>query len=239
MTKDNEHFPEKVTATEVRSAFALGVLDQIARDTERINQMFAPILRDMAPFVRIATDLNRQLAESGVLKQMKYVQDAYAKILTPLTVPRLHLAPLRPALPPVERPAERFPVRVERIPQAATQHLQLDQPHPHRFDYALILTGDGDLFRASDPNLKYIMGPSKLRLRVLRAILSHRGRYHSALLAADLQTTQKALYDAILAINRNVRVKLELPKGTKYNLIIGRKGSGYELNFLYPIIERA
>jgi len=94
----------------------------------------------------------------------------------------------------------------------------------------LCLSTDGDLYLASNKQKCYPMSKEKMREKLIKVLCSAKSYIKTAELAEMVGTTNQAIRNSKLEINRKAKDRIEIP-----NLIIGRDGNGYRLNPKYKI----
>lgn len=94
----------------------------------------------------------------------------------------------------------------------------------------LCLSSDGDLYLDSDNKKCYPMSKEKMREKLIKVLCSAKGYIKTAELAEMVGTTNQAIRNSKLEINRKAKDRI----GTS-DLITGRDGNGYRLNPKYKI----
>jgi hypothetical protein len=94
----------------------------------------------------------------------------------------------------------------------------------------LCLSSDGDLYLDSDNKKCYPMSKEKMREKLIKVLCSSKGYIKTAELAEIVGTTNQAIRNSKLEINRKAENRIGIPE-----LIIGRDGNGYRLNPEYKI----
>jgi iron uptake system EfeUOB component EfeO/EfeM len=94
----------------------------------------------------------------------------------------------------------------------------------------LCLSPDGDLYLDSDNKKSYPMSKEKMREKLIKVLCSAKGYIKTAELAEMVGTTNQALRNSKLEINRKANDRIGIS-----DLICGRDGSGYKLNPQYKI----
>lgn len=94
----------------------------------------------------------------------------------------------------------------------------------------LCLSSDGDLYLDSDNKKCYQMSKEKMREKLIKVLCSAKGHIKTAELAEMVGTTNQAIRNSKLEINRKAENRIGIP-----DLIFGRDGNGYRLNPKYKI----
>ena len=111
-----------------------------------------------------------------------------------------------------------------------SQKIRSKQKEKKTKETVLCLSSDGDLYLASDNKKCYPMSKEKMREKLIKVLCSAKGFVKTAELAEMVGTTNQAIRNSKLEINRKAKDRIEIP-----NLIIGRDGNGYRLNPKYKI----
>lgn len=201
---------------------------------ERGEKLLASITSDLKPFQEMVRMVARQLQNSGVLKQLQYVQQEYAKLLKnfeithSVTFYKRYDPPTKPHLSPED---------IEKIARRSAYYLMhIKQNTGTDFPIQFVLASDGDLYRQSNPVLRYRMRDEALRLKILQTLIGKSSYYSSRDIMNDVHNlSYGSLTKAIAAINTKARSAFKLSGGKKHNLIISKSYSGYMINPLYAI----
>lgn len=110
------------------------------------------------------------------------------------------------------------------------QKIRSKQGEKKTKETVLCLSPDGDLYLDSDNKKCYPMNKEKMREKLIKVLCSSRGYIKTADLAALVGTTNQAIRNSKLEINRKAKNRIGIP-----DLIIGRDGNGYRLNPQYKI----
>lgn len=94
----------------------------------------------------------------------------------------------------------------------------------------LCLSPDGDLYLDSDNKKCYPMSKEKMREKLIKVLCSAKGYIKTSELAEMVGTTNQAIRNSKLEINRKANDRIGIS-----DLICGRDGSGYKLNPQYKI----
>lgn len=94
----------------------------------------------------------------------------------------------------------------------------------------LCLSADGDLYLESDKIKCYPMSKEKMREKLIKVLCSAKEYIKTAELAEMVGTTNQAIRNSKLEINRKAKARINIS-----DLIIGRDGNGYRLNPKYKI----
>lgn len=94
----------------------------------------------------------------------------------------------------------------------------------------LCLSSDGDLYLDSDNKKCYPMSKEKMREKLIKVLCSAKGYIKTAELAEMVGTTNQAIRNSKLEINRKAENRIGIS-----DLIYGRDGNGYRLNPKYKI----
>lgn len=94
----------------------------------------------------------------------------------------------------------------------------------------LCLSSDGDLYLDSDNKKCYPMSKEKMREKLIKVLCSAKGYVKTAELAEMVGTTNQAIRNSKLEINRKAENRFGIS-----DLIYGRDGNGYRLNPKYKI----
>lgn len=94
----------------------------------------------------------------------------------------------------------------------------------------LCLSPDGDLYLNSNKAKCYPMSKEKMREKLIKVLSAAKGYIMTTELAEMVGTTNQAIRNSKLEINRKAKSDIGIP-----NLIIGRDGNGYRLNPQYKI----
>lgn len=94
----------------------------------------------------------------------------------------------------------------------------------------LCLSADGDLYLDSNKTKCYPMSKEKMREKLIKVLSSAKGYITTAELAEKVCTTNQAIRNSKLEINRKAKDRIGIS-----DLIIGRDGNGYRLNPQYKI----
>lgn len=111
-----------------------------------------------------------------------------------------------------------------------SQKMRSKQKEKETKETVLCLSLDGDLYLDSDNKRCYPMSKEKKREKLIKVLCSSKGYIKTAELAALVGTTNQAIRNSKLEINRKAENRIGTP-----NLIIGRDGNGYRLNPKYKI----
>ncbi len=94
----------------------------------------------------------------------------------------------------------------------------------------LCLSPDGDLYLESNKQKCYPMSKEKMREKLIKVLCSAKGYTKTAELAEMVGTTNQAIRNSKLEINRKAEDRIGIT-----DLICGRDGNGYKLNSQYKI----
>ena len=111
-----------------------------------------------------------------------------------------------------------------------SQKMRSKQKFTKNKQVLLCLSVDGDLYLESDKTKCYPMSKEKIREKLIKALCSTKGFVKTAELAEMVGTTNQAVRNSKLEINRKAESRIGIS-----DLIIGRDGNGYRLNPKYKI----
>jgi hypothetical protein len=111
-----------------------------------------------------------------------------------------------------------------------SQKIRSKQKEKKTKETLLCLSSDGDLYLASNQQKCYPMGKEKMREKLLKVLCSAKGYIKTAELAEMVGTTNQAIRNSKLEINRKAKDRIGI-----LELICGRDGNGYKLNPEYKI----
>lgn len=94
----------------------------------------------------------------------------------------------------------------------------------------LCLSPDGDLYLETNKQKCYPMSKEKMREKLIKTLCSAKGYIRTADLAETVGTTNQAIRNSKLEINRKAENRIGISE-----LICGRDGNGYRLNPQYKI----
>ena len=111
-----------------------------------------------------------------------------------------------------------------------SQKIRSKQKEKKTKETMLCLSSDGDLYLASNKQKCYPMSKEKMREKLIKVLCSAKGFVKTAELAEMVGTSNQAIRNSKLEINRKANDRIGIS-----NLICGRDGSGYKLNPQYKI----
>jgi len=111
-----------------------------------------------------------------------------------------------------------------------SQKIRSKQKAPKDKRILLCLSVDGDLYLESNKQKCYPMSKEKMREKLIKVLCSTKGYIKTAELAEMVGTTNQAVRNSKLEINRKANDRIGIS-----DLICGRDGSGYKLNPQYKI----
>lgn len=201
---------------------------------KELEKKIASMSSDLKPFQEMVNKINRQIKNSGVLQQIQYIQRQYANLLK--TPQPIHAEIFLPKHAPENHHFS--PEDIDKIARRSAYYL-LNIVKPGAagdFPVQLVLAPNGDLYKQSDPMLRYSMRSEALRLKILKKLMGKSSFYESRLIMYDIESSNYGSFTkAIGEINKKARDALKLSRGKKHNLIISKPYSGYMINPLYAI----
>ena len=111
-----------------------------------------------------------------------------------------------------------------------SQKIRSKQREKKARETVLCLSPDGDLYLDSDNKKCYPMSKEKMREKLIKVLCSAKGYIKTAELAEMVGTTNQAIRNSKLEINRKANDRIGISE-----LICGRDGNGYKLNPQYKI----
>jgi hypothetical protein len=200
----------------------------------RRKQLLSSIMFGLKPFQKMAGGVIRQLQDSGTLEQIRYIQQEYAKLLRnikpdrPITFYKKYDASVEQRLSSED---------IEKIARRSAYYLIHMKLIPgDDFPIQFVLTPDGDLYKQSEPALRYRMRGEALRLKILRALIGNNSYCPSREIMNDVRAASYGSFTkAIGAMNMKARGTFKLSRSKIYNFIISKPHSGYMINRLYAI----